>query len=254
MQGYTRRERLVPLVLGSLFALVIVAFALIGCFYTEEFDRELSGSSGLTRTSNLVLVHVSDFFTRMQTEMDHTGALVTAIAGQGGEIQQKVNAFPSLGRGLPGFLSDMTAFGNNVASRSPLVVQQVDSTPPATDPLTIQCPFCTDLQSSLNSAVSDLDSAMPVYNQIESSKSAALTEIVNVNEEIQTRIGEARTQVADINDKATRYNDKVVEYTDYVDKYEKVSGGAGAEHCARARAAPEWVDLVQVRSLVRAFL
>lgn len=156
---------------------------------------------------------------------------MTAIAGQGGEIEQKVNAFPSLGRGLPGFLSDMTAFGNNVASRSPLVVQQVDPTPPATDPLTIQCPFCTELQTSLNSAVSDMDSmAMPVYNQIESSKSAALTEIVNVNQEIQTRIGEARTQVADINDKATRYNDKVVEYTDYVDKYEKVSGGAGGQH------------------------
>ena len=236
MQGYTRRERLVPLVLGSLFALVIVAFALIGCFYTEEFDKELSGSSGLTRTSNLVLVHVSDFFTRMQTEMDHTGALVTAIAGQGGEIEQKVNAFPSLGRGLPGFLSDMTAFGNNVASRSPLVVQQVDPTPPATDPRSIQCPFCTDLQTSLNSAVSDMDSmAMPVYNQIESSKSAALTEIVNVNEEIQTRIGEARTQVADINDKATRYNDKVVEYTDYVDKYEKVSGGTALRTRQRTR-------------------
>ena len=99
----------------------------------------------------------------MQTKMDHTGALVTAIAGQGGEIEQKVNAFPSLGRGLPGFLGDMTAFGNNVASRSPLVVQQGDPTPPATVPLTIECPFCTDLRASLNSAVSDMDSlATPV--------------------------------------------------------------------------------------------
>lgn len=212
-----------PLVFGSLFALVIVAFALIGCFYTEEFDKELSGSSGLTRTSNQVLVHVSDFFSRMQLEMDRTATLVTQIAGAGGDIEQKVNAFPSLGRGLPGFLDDMSAFGNNAAARNPLVVQQVDPTPGATEPLSYPCDFCTQLQSDLNAAVSDIgSSATPVYDQIESSKSAALTEIVNVNDDIQLRIGEARTQVADITDKATRYNDKVIEYTDYVDKYEKV--------------------------------
>ena len=71
-------------------------------------------------------------------------------------------------------------------------------------------------------------------------REARVGEIVNVNEEIQTRIGEARTQVADISDKATRYNDKVVEYTDYVDKYEKVSGAhtfAHARACTAARRA-----------------
>jgi len=39
----------VPLVLGSLFALVIVAFAIIGCYYTEQFDKEVRRESNADR-------------------------------------------------------------------------------------------------------------------------------------------------------------------------------------------------------------
>lgn len=58
--GYTRGQRLVPLITGSLCALLVVAFCIIGAYYTEEFDKQIIGSKGLTVSAKNVVTQSAD--------------------------------------------------------------------------------------------------------------------------------------------------------------------------------------------------
>jgi hypothetical protein len=92
--------------------------------------------------------------------------------------------------------------------------------------LCIQCSPCVALSVSLRDFANGVDSAAtPLFAQIDSTKSAASSQIVSVKNQILTQISSARGDISSVRDKAASYQTNVQDYSDKVDKYETARRG-----------------------------
>lgn len=217
----SKKQRLHPFVFGTLCSFVVVAFGVIGLMSTEQFDKNISGSSGVSTVTTNMLDDVTNFFSRMDVSL---GSVSTQAENLTPSIKASLANFTDLTPGLPGLQTSLRNFGNDLSTYNPVTVYQVDPTAASasTNPLSFECTVCSAIQSTVNDAVSSLDSngASTTYSQVASTKSAALSKVVDSASAIQSAITGARKQISDVNQKATDFKQSVSDVNDQVSKYE----------------------------------
>jgi hypothetical protein len=122
-RGYSRNERLIPLVIGAPCAAMVVLWAILGANYSEDFHSQLSGSDGLTHDSNLVVSHILNFFDSMDLNPNHTSEIVVDTTSA---ISDTVAGFSNSGTTLPTFISNTRTQSSIIRARDPIIVNQAD--------------------------------------------------------------------------------------------------------------------------------